>query len=75
MDDLNLPPLPLDAIDPMMHPRRLPIVVLPNLKEIQISTNLSKFFESPYEDPTAHVERIEELLISNLVTNLGHYCI
>ena len=59
----------------MMRPRGLPIVVPPNLKEIPIPTHLPKFFGSPYEDLTAHVERFEELLVSSLETNPGHYLI
>ena len=66
---------PLGPIDPMMRPRGLPIVVPPNLREIPIPTNLPKFSGSRHEDPTTHVERFEEMLVSNLVTNPDHYLI
>ena len=75
MDDLNPPPLPFDGIDPIMRPRGLPIVEPPNLREIPIPTPLPKFSESPHEDPTAQLERFEELLVSSLVTNPSHYLI
>ena len=71
-DEMDNPPGP---IDPMMRPRGLPIVVPPNLREILILTNLSKFSGSWHEDPTAHVERFEEMLVSSLVTDPGHYLI
>ena len=71
MDDLNPP----DPIDLMMRPRGLPIVVPRNLREIPIPTNLPKFSGSRHEDPTAHVERFEEVIVSSLVTDPGHYLI
>ena len=74
-DNMDPPPPPIDEIDPMMRPRGLPIVVPPNLREIPIPTHLPKFSGSPHEDPTAHVERFEEMLVSSLVTNPGHYLI
>jgi hypothetical protein len=61
----NPPPPP--PIDPMMLPRGLPIVV-PQVPQIAIPANLPKFLGSRNEDPAAHVERFEELLISSLVT-------
>ena len=74
-DNMDPPPPPVDEIDPMMRPWGLPIVVPPNLRKIPIPTHLPKFSRSPHEDLTAHVERFEELLVSSLVTNLGHYLI
>ena len=71
MDNLN----PLGETDPMMQPRGLPIMVPPNLREIPIPTNLPQFFGSHHEDPTAHVERFEELLVSSLVIDPNHYLI
>ena len=70
-DNMDPLPPPIDEIDPMMRPRGLPIVVPPNLREIPIPTHLPKFSGSPHEDPTAHVKRFEELLVSTLVTNPG----
>ena len=75
IDDLNPPSPPPDAIDPMMCPRGLPIVVSHYLQEIQMPTNLPKVFGSPHEDPMAHMERFEEMLVFSLVTNPGHYLI
>jgi hypothetical protein len=60
-------PPPPSPIDPMMLPRGLPIVV-PQVPQIAIPTNLPTFSGSRNEDPAAHVERFEELLISSLVT-------
>jgi hypothetical protein len=60
----NPPPPP--PIDPMMLPRGLSIVV-PQVPQIAIPANLPKFSGSRNEDPAAHVERFEELLISSLV--------
>ena len=74
-DNMDPPLPPIDEIDPMMRPRGLPIVVPLNLREIPIPTHLPKFSGSPYEDPMAHLERFEELLVSSLVTNPGHYLI
>ena len=71
-DEMDNPPGP---IDPMMRPRGLPIVVPPNLREIPIPTNIPKFSGSRHEDPTAHVERFEEMLVSSLVIDPGHYLI
>ena len=71
MDYLNPP----DPRDPMMRPQGLPIVVPPNLREILIPINLLKFFKLRHEDPAAHVERFEELLVLSLVTDLDHYLI
>ena len=72
---MDPPPPLIDGIDPMMRPQGLPIVVPPNLREIPILIHLPKIFRSPHEDPTAHVERFEELLVSSLVTNPCHYLI
>ena len=74
-DNMDPPPLPIDEIDPMMRPRGLSIVVPPNLREIPIPTYLPRFSGLPHEDPMAHVERFEELLVFSLVTNLRHYLI
>lgn len=59
------PPLP-PPINPMILPRGLPIVVF-QVPHIAIPTNLPRFLGHQNEDPTAHVERFEELLISSLV--------
>ena len=75
MDDLNPAPSPHGAIDLMMCPKGLPIVVPSNLQKIQMPTNLPKFFGSAHEDPTTLVERFEELLVSSSAISLGHYLI
>jgi hypothetical protein len=59
-------PLPPPPIDPMMLQRGLSIIVS-QVPPIAIPMNLLKFSGSRNEDPTAHVERFEEFLISNLV--------
>ena len=78
--NMDPPALPIDEIDPMMPPNLKEISpnlkeIPPNLREIPISTHLPKFYGSPHKDPTAHVERFEELLVSSLMTNPGHYLI
>lgn len=65
----------LPEIDPMMLPRGLPIVVPQGLREISVPHHLPKFSGSRDDDPAAHVERFEEILISNLVTDPGYYLI
>jgi hypothetical protein len=54
--------------------RGLPIVV-PQVPQIAILANLPKFSGSRNEDPIAHIERFEELLISSLVTQRKYYLI
>jgi hypothetical protein len=68
------PPPPQPQIDPMMLPRGLPILV-PHVPQLTIPANLPKFSGSRNEDPAAHVERFEELLISSLVTRREYYLI
>jgi hypothetical protein len=40
-----------------------------------IPVNLPSFAGYPHEDPAFHVERFEEILISNLITRLEYYLI
>ena len=42
-NNMDPPPPPIDGIDPMMRPQGLPIVILPNLREIPIPIHLPKF--------------------------------
>ena len=79
---INLPPRNQPSgnqqpqIDPMMLPRGLPIEVpqMPaNAKPMP--PNLPRFSGSRNEDPTVHIERFEELLISSLVTEPEYYLI
>lgn len=63
------------VIDPMMLPRGLPIVVLCGLREIPILHHLPRFSDSKDDDPAAHVERFEEILISGFVTDHAYYLI
>jgi len=63
------------AIDVMMLPRGLPIVVPQGLREVLIPYNLPKFFGSRDDDLATHVERFEEILISSLVTDHRYYLI
>jgi hypothetical protein len=63
------PPLPVvPVIDPMMLPRGLSILVPVNLPHMAMLVNLPSFVGYPHEDPAFHVERFEEILISNLIT-------
>jgi hypothetical protein len=68
----NPPPPP--PIDPMLLPRGL-LIVVSQIPQIAIPANLPRFFGSRNEDPVAHVERFEELLISSLVTQREYYLI
>jgi len=70
------PPDPnIHHIDPMMLPKGLPITVPNGLRGVTIPTNLVKFTGSPYEDPTTHVERFVEVLITSLVVDHDYYLI
>jgi hypothetical protein len=62
-------------IDPMMLPRGLPILVPVNLPHMAMPVNLPSFAGYPHEDPAFHVERFEEILISNLITRPEYYLI
>jgi hypothetical protein len=63
------------VIDPMMLPRGLPILVPANLPHMAMPVNLPSFVGYPHEDPVFHVERFEEILISNLITRPEYYLI
>jgi hypothetical protein len=65
----------VSAIDPMILPRELPILVLTNLPHMAMPINLPTFVGYPHEDPAFHVERFEEILISNLITWPEYYMI
>jgi hypothetical protein len=69
------PPPVVPVIDPMMLPRGLPILVPANLPHMAMPVNLPSFVGYPHEDPTFHVERFEEILISNLITRPEYYLI
>ena len=71
---MDVPPDP-PQVDPMMLPRGLPIVVPPLPGERSIPANLPKFSGNRNEDPAAHVERFDEMLISSAVTDLGYYLV
>jgi hypothetical protein len=68
------PPPPPSPINLMMLPRGVPIVVS-HVPQLTIPANLPKFSGSRNEDPAAHVERFEELLISSLVIRREYYLI
>jgi hypothetical protein len=69
------PPPVVPIIDPMMLPRGLPILVPANLPHMAIPVNLPSFVGYPHEDPTFHIERFEEILISNFITRPEYYVI
>jgi hypothetical protein len=69
------PPPVVPIIDPMMLPRGLPILVPVNLPHMAMPVNLPSFAGYPHEDPAFHVERFEEILISNLIIQPKYYLI
>ena len=62
-------------IRPMMVPRGLPIVVPQELEVIRMPGNLPRFTGSRNEDPSTHIEKFEEHLISNLIVETRYYLI
>jgi hypothetical protein len=72
--EAEVDPLVLD-IDPMMLPRGHPILVPQGLRKIPIPHHFPIFSGTEDEDPLAHVERFEEILISSLVIQHSYYLI
>jgi hypothetical protein len=72
---VNPPPPPNPIIDPMLLPRGLPIIILQGLMPVTMPVNLPKFLGTWNEDPTTHVERFVEVLITSLVTDPNYYLI
>ena len=74
MDSLwggGIPPLilPITPIDPLVTPRGLPIIVFQGLPSLDISSNLPKFYGTNDEDPSRHMQRFVERVISLQITN------
>ena len=66
--DNLLPPMdPNDAADVMMAPRGLPIVMPQNLAPRSMPIHLPKFSGMSHEDPSHHIERYIEALITNVI--------
>lgn len=62
------------SVDPLVQPRGLPIVVPRNLLVVDLLAHLAKFQAIKDEDPSKHMERYIEVLVSSLVTDPG-YCL
>ena len=62
-------PPPVEPIDPLVRPRRLPILVPRDLVALDMSSNFSKFWGTKDEDPCRHMERYIERLASSLITD------
>ena len=77
--NMDAPPPPPDPpvvepIDPLVRPKGLPILVPRDLAELDMPSNLPKFWGTKDEDPSRHMERYIERLASSLITNPG-YCL
>ena len=65
-----LPPiLPIPPIDPLVRPRGLPIIVPQGLPSLDMPSNIPRFYGTKDEDPSRHMERFVERVISSLITN------
>jgi hypothetical protein len=68
-----IPPVPpMNPIDPLVRPRNLPILVPQNLPAVDMPSYLPKFYGTKDEDPSRHMERHMEKLVSFLVINPGY---
>lgn len=66
---------PPPAIDPLVRPRGLPIVVPRGLLATNIPAHLPKFYGSKDEDPSLHMEKYIEILTISLITDEGYYLV
>ena len=67
------PPIPhFPPIDLLVRPRGLPIIVPQGLESVDIPSNILKFYGTKDEDPSRHMERLIERVISSLITNQGY---
>ena len=66
----NPPPNP--PIDSLVRLRSLPILVPQNLAAVDMPSNLPKFWGTKDEDPSRHMDRYIERLVSSLITDPGH---
>ena len=62
-------------IDPLVRPRGLPIIVSQGLPSVDIPSNLPTFYGTKNEDPSRHIERFIERVISFLITNQGYWLV
>ena len=69
LDSPPVVPLPMaaNAADAMMAPRGLPIVMPPNLVPRPMPVHLPKFSGMAHEDPSNHIERYIEALVTNCI--------
>ena len=70
----GIPP-PFPPIDPLVRPRGLPIIVPQGLVSVDIPSNLPKFYGTKDEDPSRHMKRFIERVISSLITNHGYWLV
>lgn len=69
IEEVNpLPPMdPPNPVDAMMAPRGLPILMPPNLASRAMPVHLPKFSGKAHEDPSNHIERYIEALVTNVI--------
>ena len=65
----------MSPIDPLVRPRGLPIVVPQNLAAVDMPSYLFKFYGIKDEDPSRHMKRYIESLVSSFVTNLVYWLV
>ena len=71
-----VPSLPLfPPIDPLVRSKGLPIIVPQGLVSVDIPSNLPNFYGTKDEDPSRHIERFIERVISLLITNHGYWLV
>ena len=76
MDSGGAPPPPYPIpINPLVQPRGLPIVIPLGLQAAPMPPNLPTFGGTRDEDPSAHVERFQELLTTCLITDPRYYLV
>jgi hypothetical protein len=74
--EMDPPPISsIPFIDPLVRPRGLPFLVPQNLAAVDMPSHLPKFYETKDENPSRHMERYIERLVSSLVTNTGYWLV
>ena len=62
-------------INPLVRPRGLPIIVPQGLVLVDIPSNLSKYYGTKDEDPSRHMGRFIERVITSLITNQQYWLV
>ena len=70
----RIPPS-IPPIDPLVRPRGIPIVVPQGLVAVDMPSYLSKFYGTKDEDPSRHMERFIEKVVSSFITNHGYWLV